>query len=332
MTNLTKDKLKQKLKLLKLYEILEKESDESRPLSTYDLIDRLAVEGISVTRKTLYEDIQLLIDDGYEIVQLRGKCNTYYVERRRFDVAEVRILMDAVEASSFISPKKTALLVDKIADLAGSLRGEVIKKNIAIFDTVKRDNDRLYDNVFNINEAIIEKKKISFTYFKLDAKGNKVPTRAQKPYVVDPLATVVSNDNYYLVCYNEKYDSVSHFRIDRMDVVTLSNKDISLPERLKNFDVGKKRKELFSMFLGAAKSVTFEITKDLVEVVLDKFGPSTAFSPYGENYRFTAEVQISDMFFGWCCALGEKLKIISPKDVRDGFVAKMKRISQSYAD
>ena len=330
MTDLTKDKLKQKLKLLKLYEILDRESDEAHPLSTYDLIDRLSAEGIVVTRKTLYDDINLLNENGYGIVQDRGKRNTYYIDKRRFCVAEVRILLDAVEASSFISPKMTATLVDKIADLAGSLRGDVIKKNIAVFDNVKRETDNLYDNVFHINEAIVSKKKIAFTYFKLDAKGAKVPAHDRKPYVVDPLATVVSNDNYYLICYNEKHDSVSHFRIDRMDVVTVTEKDIALPQRLKNFDVARSRKQLFSMFLGKEKSVTFEISKELVEVVFDKFGASTSLSPYGDDYRFTANVQISDMFFAWCCALGDRMKIISPKEVRDAYLAQLQRITDSY--
>lgn len=329
-TNRDVEKIKQKLKLLRLYEILLKESDETHPMSTYELIAKLAEEGINVKRKTLYEDIDVLNANGYEVMQVRKKCNMYYVADRSFDTAEVRILLDAVEASSFITPEKTALLVDKIASLAGSLRGDVIKKNIAVFDTTKRDNEQIYYNVFNINEAIIDKKKISFNYYKLDAKGNKIAMRDGKPYVVNPIATVVSNDNYYLVCSIEKYDNVSHFRIDRMEKVSICNEAIVTPDNLKNFDIRKRKKELFSMFLGEQKSVTFEITKDLVEVVFDKFGKTTKLSPYGENYRFTAEVQISDMFYGWCCALGDRLKIVAPKEVKDDYVAKLHKIVENY--
>ncbi|MDE5549121.1 MAG: WYL domain-containing protein [Clostridia bacterium] len=330
-TNREIEKIKQKLKLLRLYEILMKESDESHPLSTYDLISKLAESGINVKRKTLYEDIDVLNANGYEVMQIRKKCNMYYVADRSFDTAEVRILLDAVEASSFITPEKTALLVDKIANLAGSLRGDVIKKNIAVFDTTKRDNEQIYYNIFNINEAIIDKKKISFNYYKLDAKGNKISMHDGKPYVVNPIATVVSNDNYYLVCSIDKYDNVSHFRIDRMEKVDICNDAIVIPDNLKNFDIRKRKKELFSMFLGEQKSVMFEITKDLVEVVFDKFGKTTALSPYGDNnYRFTAEVQISDMFYGWCCALGDRLKIVAPKDVRDEYVAKLSKIIENY--
>ena len=130
--------LKQKIKILKLYEILSRESDEANPLSTQYLIDRLKSEGINVERKTLYDDIALLNSCGYEIMQTRRKQNMYYVSDRNFDTAEVRILIDAVEASSFITPEKTNRLVDKLASLAGSHKGEVIKNNIVVFDTTKR--------------------------------------------------------------------------------------------------------------------------------------------------------------------------------------------------
>ena len=332
MANTTReiDKIKQKLKLLRLYEILMKETDENHPMSTYDIIEKLAKEGINVKRKTLYEDIDVLNANGYEVMQVRKKCNMYYVADRSFDTAEVRILLDAVEASSFITPEKTALLVDKIANLAGSLRGDVIKKNIAVFDTTKRDNEQIYYNVFNINEAIIEKKKISFNYCKIDAKGNKIAMHDGKPYVVDPIATLVSNDNYYLVCSNEKYGNVAHFRIDRMEKVSICNEPLTIPENLKNFDIRKRKKELFSMFLGEEKSVTFEIDKDLVEVIFDKFGKSTALSPYGENYRFTTDVQISDMFYGWCFGLGDKIKIVAPKEICDEYISKLTKIIDFY--
>lgn len=322
---------RQKLKLLKLYEILLSESDETRPMSTYDLIDRLQKEGISVKRKTLYEDIDILNANGYEVMQVRKKKNMYYVADRKFDVAEVRILLDAVEASSFITLEKTALLVDKIANLAGSWRGDVIKKNIVVFDTTKRDNEQIFYNVFNINEAIIDRKKISFYYYKLDHSGKKIYSHENKIYTVNPIATVVSNDNYYLVCSSDKYpDAPAHYRIDRMEKVTITDQDIVLSDKLKDFDVRKKKRELFSMFLGEQKRVTFDISKDLVEVIFDKFGKSVKFSPYADKYRFTGDVQVSDMFFGWCAGLGGKLSIVAPKEVKDAYVAKLASIVESY--
>ena len=322
--------LKQKIKILKLYEILSSESDENNPLSTTYLINRLKAEGITVERKTLYDDIALLNECGYEIMQLRKKQNLYYVSDRRFDVAEVRILIDAVEASSCITPQKTGKLVDKIASLAGSHKGEVIKNNIVVFDTTKRDNEQIFYNVFNINEAIIAKKKISFQYYKYNAKGEKIVMHDDKPYIVKPIATMMSGDNYYLIAASDKYKDTAHYRIDRMENVKITREDFKLPDDLKDFDPKRNKKQLFSMYLGKVYNVTFEIDPEIVEVIFDKFGKNVKFSPYGEKYRFTTEIQLSDSFFGWCMGLGSKIQIISPREVKDKYVEKLNSIVDIY--
>lgn len=323
---------KHKLKLLKLYEILARESDETHPLSTIQLMQKLKEKGISVQRKTLYDDIKLLNEGGYEIMQVRKKTNMYYVCDRNFDVAEVRILLDAVEAASFITPEKTQRLVDKIASLAGSHKGDVIKNNIVVFDTTKRDNEYIYYNVFNINEAIVSQKKISFKYYKYNAKGEKIAMHDNKPYLVNPIATMMSGDNYYLVANNEKYPDVAHYRIDRMEKVEITKETVNLSDGLKNFDARRKKKQLFSMFLGETQNVTFEISSDIVEVIFDKFGKNTILSPYGENYRFTAEVQISDSFFGWCMGLGTKIQILSPREVKGQYLQKLHNVICKYKE
>ena len=322
--------LKQKIKILKLYEILSNESDEANPLSTQDLIDKLKAEGINVERKTLYDDIDLLNKCGYEIMQTRKKPNLYYVLDRKFDTAEVRILIDAVEAASFITEEKTDRLTDKIAWLAGSHKGEVIKNNIVVFNTTKRDNEQIYYNVFNINEAIIAKKKISFKYYKFNAKREKIAMHGDKPYIVNPIATMVNNDNYYLICSSDKYKDVAHYRIDRMENVKITRDDFTLPDELKDFDPRKNKKQLFSMYLGKTQNVTFEIEPDIVEVIFDKFGANTKFSPYGDKYRFTTEIQISDSFFGWCMGLGTKIEIISPREVKAQYLQKLHNVLCKY--
>ena len=322
--------LKQKIKLLKLYEILSNNSDEANPLSTQDLKELLKAEGISVERKTLYDDIDLLNKCGYEIMQVRKKQNMYYVSDRNFDTAEVRILIDAVEAASFITKEKTDRLTDKIASLAGSHKGEVIKNNIVAFDTTKRDNEQIYYNVFNINEAIIAKKKISFKYYKFNAKGEKIAMHENKPYTVNPIATMVSNDNYYLICTSDKYKDVAHYRIDRMENVKITREDFVLTDDLKDFDPRKNKKQIFSMFLGKTQNVTFEIEPDIVEVIFDKFGKNTKLSPYGDKYRFTTEIQISDAFFGWCMGLGTKIEIISPRDVKAQYLQLLHNVICKY--
>ena len=153
-----------------------------------------------------------------------------------------------------------------------------------------------------------------------------------KPYLVNPIATMMSGDNYYLVANNEKYPDVAHYRIDRMEKVEITNETVNLSDGLKNFDARRKKKQLFSMFLGETQNVTFEISSDIVEVIFDKFGKNTILSPYGENYRFTAEVQISDSFFGWCMGLGTKIQILSPREIKGQYLQKLHNVICKYKE
>lgn len=319
----------QKIKLIKIYDMLCKESDENHPMSTYDIIDKLAQSGIEVERKTLYDDINTLNANGFSVSCVRKKCNMYYIDKRAFDTAEIRILMDAVESASFITKSKTKKLVDKLAELAGPLKGEVIKNNIAIFDTLKSDNENIFENVMAINEAIISKKKISFAYSRIDANGKRVSRRKDKTtYVVNPIATVLSNGNYYLVCSMDSHpDCISHYRIDRMDNIFVQPVKARYPADIKCCDIYKQKKQVFDMFIGKATDVTFEIDKSIIEVIFDKFGKaSTRLTPYGDKYRFTTRIQVSDMFYGWCFGLGKNLQIIAPRDVRHEYMQKLNEV------
>lgn len=157
-----------RIKLLKIWEILNQETDEEHPITSIGLMEKLKEWGIPVTRKTLYGDIDTLNDCGYEVMCKRSRNNEYYVMDRKFDVSEVKILMDAVKAANFITPNKTKIFIDKLGQLAGSKRAEVLKSNIVMFDTVKGNNETILYSVSEITRAIIKHKKVSFVYFKRD--------------------------------------------------------------------------------------------------------------------------------------------------------------------
>ena len=252
-----------KIKLLKIWDILTQHTDESHPMSTPVLIQKLAEYGIEVDRKILYSDIKLLNNFGYEVMCHRSSSNEYYVADRKFDIPEIHILMDAVKAAGFITEKKTDELVNKIAQLAGSQRAEVLTRNVVEFNTTKSVNENIYYSVYEIATAIEEEKKITFTYFDYDTKRRKVyrkkksdPSQNRK-YTVNPLATVFSNDNYYLICYDDWFGNLSHYRVDRMDEVTM--RDISITEEAesKKADIVKHKQQLFGMFGGETEKVSF---------------------------------------------------------------------------
>lgn len=321
-----------KIKLLRIWEILKQDSDENNPLTTNQILEKLSESGIICDRRTLYQDISTLNSYGYEVICKKGQhSNGYYVIDRSFDVPELRILIDAVQAASFISPKKTAELTDKIAALGGSYRADILKKNIVEFNTTKHNNEHIYYSVNAIEDAILAGKKISFQYFDLNELHERVFRKNGEKYLVNPVAMVFSNDNYYLICYHDNHDGITTYRIDRMLNVSVSEQEINQTAQPKGLNIAKHRKQSFSMFGGITETVKFEADKDLLDVIYDKFGEDTQIRPLGNGkISFTADVQISPVFFGWCCMLGDKLRVVQPKSVVLAFKQHLTRISLFY--
>ena len=313
-----------KIKLLKIWEILSRDTDENNPMPTPVLIEKLSEYGIEVDRKILYSDIKLLNDFGYEVMCRRSSSNEYYVEDRKFNIPEIHILMDAVRAAGFITEKKTDELVNKIAQLAGSQRAEVLTRNIVEFNTMKSINENIYYSVYEIASAIEEKKKISFSYFDYDIKHRKVyrkrksdPNKNRK-YIVNPLATVFSNDNYYLICYDDWFGNIAHYRVDRMDEVTMLPIPTSEAAQIDKADIVKHEQQLFGMYSGEKEQVSLEADKELIDVVFDFFGADLHISETsGNKIIFTADVQVSKPFIAWCCSFGTGVRVTAPKSVAD---------------
>lgn len=322
-----------KIRLFKIWEILRAETDEDNPMNTPTILRKLSESGIDCDRRTLYKDIQALNDFGYEILHTRGISNEYYVVDRSFDVPELRILLDAVQAASFITPKKTDALVDKIAALAGSHRAELLKNNIMRFNVTKHTNESIYYSVNEIERAIIEGKKVSFFYFDYNAKGERVFRKEKKRYVVNPYATVFSNDNYYLVCYSDKYKNMTHYRIDRMDTVEVEQENITPAACVKGFDITEHKKQVFGMFVGKEERVSITIDNSLIDPVMDKFGEDVKLVDRGDGTaQLDISVQISPAFIAWCCSFGDKLTVVYPKPVVEQVSEYVKALAQKYKD
>ena len=218
----------QKIKLLKIMEILRQETDEEHPMTKVERASRLVAMNISCSPRSLIRDIKLLNEQGYEIMErLMGHEKGYFVCDRSFSVPELKILIDAVQAASFVTDKKTGELIDKIAALGGSHRAGILKGNIVKFNTRKHRNETVYYTVGFIEDAIQKNKKIIFKYFDLDENGQKVYRRDGHHYVVEPVALVFNEDNYYLIVYSEKHDNTANYRVDRIDSVEVLDDPIS---------------------------------------------------------------------------------------------------------
>lgn len=313
----------QKIKLLKLYEFLRKETDEDHPISRVELCKKLNEMGISSNVRTLSLDIETLTSNGYEIMSfLRDKEKFYYVPERELTVPEIKILLDAVQAASFVTEKKTAELVEKIASLGGSHRAELLKENMVCFNTRKHTNEAILYTVDSIEDAIIRKKKIAFNYFHLNEKAEReyveTSTGNKKRYYIEPVALVFNEDNYYLVGYNKRRPgTTASYRIDRMDHVEVVEESVLSDEAEEKIaGVAEFTEQAFKMYGGEAEDVVLQFDRKLVEPVFDKFGEDTPMMTVNEyTCAATVHVQISPTFFGWLAQFGNKMHIISPANV-----------------
>ena len=307
----------QKYKLLKLLELLRQETDEQHPIATSALCSRLGEMGISCERRTLTKDIAVLNELGYEVMwNWVGKEKAYYIEDRSFSIPELKILIDAVQASSFITEKKTSELIDKIAALGGSHKADILKSNMVCFNTRKHSNESIYYNVGFLEDAIQQQKKVIFYYFDLDENGEKVYRHEHHHYVVEPIALVFHEDNYYLMVYSTRHDSTANYRVDRMDHVEIIDEDISEKALSLRESVDCYTGQVFKMYGGQLVDVVLEFDSKLIGVVYDKFGEDTKMIRSSENKCVaTVKVQISPVFWGWLFQFAGQMKVLSPDSV-----------------
>lgn len=259
--------------------------------------------------------------------------NSYYIVDRSFDIPELRILIDAVQAASFISPKKTEELTGKIAALGGSYRADILKKNIVEFNTTKHNNEHIYYSVNSIEDAILSGKKIKFQYFDLTENQERKFRKNGEKYLVNPVAMVFSNDNYYLIGYHDNHDGVTTYRIDRMLNTEISEESINKKSKPKGLNVSKHRKQSFFMYSGKTEAVRFEADRDMLDVIYDKFGENTRIICLDEKrISFSAEIEISPVFFGWCCSFGDRLKVVGPNSVVSEMTDLLNKMTKLYSE
>ena len=305
----------QKIKLLKLMELLRQETDEQHPMAATVVCQKLNDMEVACDRRTLTRDIQALNDYGYEVMTtMLSHEKAYYVEDRSFSVPELKILIDAVHAASFVTEKKTAELIRKIANLGGSHSAEILQSNMVCFNTRKHHNESIYYNVNYLEDAIEQKKKVIFYYFDLKENGEKVYRNGHHHYVVEPIALVFNEDNYYMVCYSARHDNTANYRVDRMDAVEVIDEDISEKAIELRSSVNCLTEQAFKMYGGPLEAIVLEFDKKLIGAVYDRFGEDTKITDVGgDRCVATLQVQLSPTFWGWLFQFGSQVRILSPE-------------------
>ncbi|MDD2371573.1 MAG: WYL domain-containing transcriptional regulator [Firmicutes bacterium] len=308
----------QKLKLLYLQRLLLEKTDEDHLLTVKDIISELKRWDIEVERKTVYSDIKALEKFGHDIVCKKNKCTGYYICERDFQLPELKLLADAVASAKFISEKKSQILLQKLGLLASHHESRQIRRNIMVRNRVKTMNEQVYYNVDAVNQAIAEKKQITFKYFDYNLNKERVYRQNGGSYSISPYALFWDDENYYVIAYHKKYDDISNFRIDRMDSVELLNENCTpLPE---NFSVGDYARKTFSMFRGPEERVHLKLKNHLINVILDKFGKDVYINKIDDNhFKVSINVCVSTSFFGWLFQFGDEASILSPEHVLEAY-------------
>ncbi|HVJ50623.1 WYL domain-containing protein [Desulfitobacterium sp.] len=280
----------QKLKLLYLYKILNKRTDENHTMTVQQMIAELAALGIKAERKTIYDDLEALRLFGVDLVCRKSKTHDYYVNGKTFELPELKLLVDAVASAKFITEKKSGELIKKIETLASEYEAKDLRRQVLISGRAKTENEKIYYNVDVLHRAIADEKQISFRYFDIGVDKKKHYRDGHR--TASPYALSWENEKYYLIAFYEKYDGISHFRVERMeDITILESVILSHPE---GFSLREYSKRVFSMFGGEEHEITLRFDNSLVGVVYDKFGQDVAIkSPGKDNFKITVRVAVS---------------------------------------
>lgn len=309
-----------KPRILYLQKILLERTDEEHPLSTTQLIGILNDEyGISAHRTTITKDIAALVEYGLDIVTIHSTQSKYFVASRRFELPELKLLIDAVESSKFITKKKSDALIEKIHTLTSPGQVSKLKRNNYVADRIKPGNEQIYYIVDTINDAINEGKQISFQYYDYTGLKKKVLKNKGEVYKLSPYHLLWNGDYYYVVGYSKKKGKVVTFRVDRISGVPEILEKESVPQS-EDFNIADFTKEVFFMYDGDNVTVDLRCDNSLMKTMIDRFGEDVTALAYDmTSFRLIAEVSVSPTFFGWVFGFGGKVQILAPVEVKDQY-------------
>jgi len=326
----------QKAKLLYLARILSQQTDQEHPMTIARMMDLLQAQGVDVRdRKSLYDDLETLRVFGMDIEKQReGRSVGYYVAGREFELPELKLLVDAVQSSRFITHNKTNQLIRKVESLASVHQARQLQRQVYVTRRIKAMNESIYYTVDALHEAIDSGKQIRFHYFEwaLGRGRERVEKRLRRGggwYQVSPFSLVWDNENYYLVAFETESGTVRHYRVDKMQNLTVT--DLSREGLPENFDPAAYAGSLFGMYNGVQETVKLRFENSLIGVVADRFGREVFLSPDGDShFTVTTKVAVSPQFLSWVFSFGSQAQILSPEPVRNQFLQLLHETEANY--
>ena len=324
----------QKLRLLVLRDYLTENSDEDHPVSLADMIAHLHERGIEAERKTLYSDLQLLMDYGLDLIRTRMPNNgiRYYVASRDFELPELKLLVDSVQSSKFITERKTKTLIGKLENLGTVHQARELQRQVIVSGRVKNMNESVFYNVDGLSSAITNDHSVTFKYYEFNLKKERQFRRGGALYHVSPFALILDNENYYLLGFDEDDGIMKHFRVDKISFLSETGNRRNGKDAFKGTDLSRYTARVFGMYHGETRQVRLIFANHLVGAVVDHFGKDVRITiEDDEHFSFLADVSVSPQFFGWVLSFGKEASILEPADVREAYLKHI-REALSFTD
>lgn len=316
-------------RILYIYKMLLEETDDQHPLTIPQIVSKLHSLGIEAERRTVYEDIEALRTFGLDIIYQKEKNHNYYIGARSFELAELKLLADAVQSSRFITPKKSEQLIKKLQSLTSQEQAKELSRQIYITNRVKSPNEQIFYNVDALHKAIDAGKQITFQYMEYGFDKKLHPRRDGELYHASPYLLSWDDENYYLIAWHDRYESLSHFRVDKMANIAITTDDCRpLTHPL---DAAEYARRTFGMFPGEPVKVEIWFDAGLIGVVIDRFGADVFISSSDEiGFTVSIDATISPAFLAWLIQFGDKAKILSPESIKDDLMKLLDKIMCLY--
>lgn len=321
----------QKLKCLYLRQFLLENTDEAHPVTVSQMIDYLARHDIAAERKSIYDDIDGLRSYGLDIEYRKAQDGGYFIANREFQLPELKLLVDAVQSSKFLSLRKSNELIAKLEKLASRHEAQALRRQVYVTHRIKNMNESIYYNVDALHSAIAAGSRITFRYFDWDMNGKKKYRHEGKRYRISPWALLWDDENYYLVGYDAEHAERRHYRVDKMESITQTGEERLGKELFAGFDPAAYSRKVFGMYGGEPQKVTLHFESSMSNIVFDRFGRELILTPDREGgFTVTVEVVPSPQFFAWLTGLGAPVKILSPQPIVQQFCDYLQSVLDVY--